>query len=81
MRGITLATSVHYGMNVTVYGKLDVAQVRMMMIKPVSTVAMGFSGDPYEGMQTLKFAGAAVTFLPTVTFAAEPPQRQASLVR
>jgi hypothetical protein len=81
MRGITLATSVHYGMNVTVYGKLDVAQVRMMMIKPVSTVAMGFSGDPYEGMQTLKFAGAAVTFLPTVTFGAEPPQRQASLVR
>jgi hypothetical protein len=33
-------------------------------------------------MQTLKFAGAAVTFLPTVTFGAEPPQqRQASLVR
>jgi uncharacterized protein YcbK (DUF882 family) len=82
MRGITLATSVHYGMNVTVYGKLDVAQVRMMMIKPVSTIAMGFGGDPYEGMQTLKFAGAAVTFLPTVTFGAEPQQqRQASLVR
>jgi uncharacterized protein YcbK (DUF882 family) len=81
MRGITLATSVHYGMNVTVYGKLDVAQVRMMMIKPVSTIAMGFGGDPYQGMQTLKFAGAAVTFLPTVTFGAEPPQRQASLVR
>jgi hypothetical protein len=81
MRGITLATSVHYGMNVTVYGKLDVAQVRMMMIKPVSTIAMGFGADPYEGMQTLKFAGAAVTFLPTVTFGAEPPQRQASLVR
>jgi uncharacterized protein YcbK (DUF882 family) len=79
MRGITLATSVHYGMNVTVYGKLDVAQVRMMMIKPVSTIAMGFGGDPYEGMQTLRFAGAAVTFLPTVTFGAEPPQRQASL--
>ncbi len=81
MRGITLATSVHYGMNVTVYGKLDVAQVRMMMIKPVSTIAMGFGGDPYEGMQTLKFGGAAVTFLPTVTFGAEPQQRQASLVR
>jgi hypothetical protein len=79
MRGITLATSVHYGMNVTVYGKLDVAQVRMMMIKPVSTIAMGFGGDPYDGMQTLRFAGAAVTFLPTVTFGAEPPQRQASL--
>jgi len=68
MRGITLATSVHYGMNVTVYGKLDVRQVRMLMLKPASSVAMGFGGDPYEGMATLKFAGAAVTFLPTVTY-------------
>jgi len=75
MRGITLATSVHYEMNITVYGKLDVRHVRMMMIKPVSSVAMAFGGDAYEGMQTLRFAGAAVTFLPTVTFG----QRQASL--
>ena len=29
---------------------------------------MAFGGDPYAGMQTLKFAGAAVTFLPTVTY-------------
>ena len=28
LRGITLASSVHYGMNVSVYGKLDVRQVR-----------------------------------------------------
>ena len=75
MRGITLATSIHYEMNVSVYGKLDVRQVRMMMIKPASSVAMGFSRDAYEGMPTLRFAGAAVTFLPTVTFG----QRQASL--
>jgi len=81
MRGVTLTTSVHYGMNVTVYGKLDVAQVRMMMIKPVSTIVMGFGGEPYEGMPTVKFAGAAVTFLPTVTFGSEPAQRQASLAR
>src|SRR4030095_11513419 len=68
LRGITLATSVHYGMNVTVYGRLDVRQVRMMMIKPAASVPMAFGADPYEGMQTLKFAGAAVTFLPTVPF-------------
>jgi hypothetical protein len=36
---------------------------------------MGFTSDAYEGMQTLKFAGAAVTFLPTIEFG----QRQASL--
>jgi uncharacterized protein YcbK (DUF882 family) len=76
LRGITLATSVHTGMNVTVYGRLDVRQVRMMMIKPTTSVPMTFGADPYEGMQTLKFAGAAVTFLPTVPFGS---QQQASL--
>jgi len=68
LRGITLASSVHYGMNVSVYGKLDVRQVRTMMIKPVSSLAMSFGGDPYEGMQTARFVGAAITFLPTVTY-------------
>jgi len=77
MRGITLATSVHHTMSVTVYGKLDVRQVRMMMIKPVASVPMNFGSDPYDGMQTLRFAGAAVTFLPTVSYG--PQQRQASL--
>ena len=38
LRGITLATSVHYDMNVSVYGKLDVRQVRTMMIKPVASL-------------------------------------------
>jgi hypothetical protein len=76
MRGITLATSVHYEMNVTVYGRLDVRHVRMMMIKPVTSLPMTFGADPYDGMQTLKFAGAAVTFLPTVPFG---QQQQASL--
>jgi len=75
LRGITLATSVHYEMNVTVYGKLDIRHVRMMMIKPAASLAIGFGNDAYEGMQTLKFTGAAVAFLPTVTFG----HRQASL--
>jgi uncharacterized protein YcbK (DUF882 family) len=76
LRGITLTSSVHYGMNVSVYGKLDVRQVRTMMIKPVSSLTMAFRGDPYEGMPTARFAGAAVTFLPTVTFGGH---QQASL--
>ena len=63
-------------MNVSVYGKLDVRQVRTMMIKPVSSLMMAFTGDPYEGMQTRRFAGAAVTFLPTVTYGG---RQQASL--
>jgi uncharacterized protein YcbK (DUF882 family) len=76
LRGITLSASVHYDMNVSVYGKLDVRQVRTLMIKPLSSLAMAFGSDPYDGMPTLKFAGAAVTFLPTVTFG---QNQQASL--
>jgi uncharacterized protein YcbK (DUF882 family) len=76
LRGITLASSVHYGMNVTVYGKLDVRQVRMMMIKPLASVPMTFGREPYDGMPTARFSGAAVTFLPTVSFG---QQRHASL--
>ena len=76
LRGITLATSVHYDMNVSVYGKLDVRQVRVMMIKPAASLAITFGGDAYEGMQTVRFAGAAVAFLPTVEFS---PRQQASL--
>ena len=69
MRSVTLATSVHYHMNFTFYGKLDMRQVRMMMIKPETSVAMSFGTEAYDGMPTLRFSGAAVTFLPTVTFA------------
>jgi uncharacterized protein YcbK (DUF882 family) len=76
LRGITLATSVHYDMNVSVYGKLDVRQVRVMMIKPAASLAITFGSDAYEGMQTVRFAGAAVAFLPMVEFS---PRQQASL--
>ena len=39
---------------------------------------MTFSDDPYQGMQTQSFGGAAVTFLPTVPVAT---QRQASCAK
>jgi hypothetical protein len=53
-----------------------VRQVRTMMIKPVSSLMMAFGANAYDGIQTVRFAGAAVSFLPTVTFGG---QQQASL--
>jgi hypothetical protein len=50
----------------------------MMMIKPAMSVPMTFGAEPYGGLPTTRFAGAAVTFLPTVNFA-QQQQRQASL--
>jgi uncharacterized protein YcbK (DUF882 family) len=67
-RAVTLATSVHSGMSASFYGRLDIRQVRMLMIKPASSVAMHFGAEPYQGMRTLRFSGAAVTFVPTVAF-------------
>jgi len=55
-------------MSVTVYGKLDVRQVRMMMIKPLASLPMGFGSEPYDGLLTTRFSGAAVSFLPTVSY-------------
>ena len=67
MRGTTLPTSVHREMKVSVYSRHDVGQVRMMMIKPVTSLPMTFGADPYGGMQTLKFAG-----VPSGVFAPSP---------
>jgi uncharacterized protein YcbK (DUF882 family) len=77
LRSITLATSMQSA-TVTSYGNVDVRQIRMMMIKPLTSVPMAFSDDPNGGMQTLRFAGTAVSFLPTVNYFYQP-QREASL--
>ncbi len=75
LRGITVAPSIHFSMRVSVYGTLNMDSWRVLMHKPVTSLAMTFTADPYEGMTSVQFGGAAVTFLPTVTFS----RRTASL--
>jgi uncharacterized protein YcbK (DUF882 family) len=75
LRGITITPSIHFSMKVTVYGTLNMDSWRVLMHKPVTSLAMTFTADPYEGMTSVQFGGAAVTFLPTVTFS----RRTASL--
>jgi hypothetical protein len=55
-------------MTATVYGVPDLTELRPLMSKPVTTVAMSFSNDPYPGLKATGFSGEAVAQLSTVTF-------------
>jgi uncharacterized protein YcbK (DUF882 family) len=68
LRGIVMASSVRDAMRVTVLGPTDYRNLQPLLAKPSTAVAMGFSLDPQLGLVTQNFAGAAVAFLPTVTF-------------
>jgi hypothetical protein len=74
LRAMMLAPSLQTSMTATPYGEPDYHQLRPLMLKPMTTVMMTFSDDPYPGMTTERFRGGAVVFLATVTF-----QRTASL--
>jgi hypothetical protein len=63
-----VAPSLRRTMTVAVFGPPDHRQLRPYMHKPRSALAMFFSRDPQFGMIAEQFTGAAVAFLPTVTF-------------
>jgi hypothetical protein len=68
LRGLVISPSVHYAMSVVAFGRPDYRQVAPLMQKPTSVLAMAFSEDPQPGMTSYSFSGAAVAFLPTVSF-------------
>ena len=68
LRGIVMAPSVQYSMHVSVLGPTDYRTLRPLFGKPSFALAMIFSDDPHFGMNADAFGGAAVAFLPTITF-------------
>ncbi len=74
LRGVVLAPSVHYSMSVAVFGSVDYRSLRPLMQKPPSVVAMSFSPDPHSGMTTIGFAGAAINFVPIISFGQQTAQ-------
>jgi len=76
LRSIVMAPSIQDTMRVTVLGPTDYRSLQPLIAKPPTAVAMAFSLDPQFGLATQNFAGAAVAFLPTVTFM---PSRAAAL--
>jgi uncharacterized protein YcbK (DUF882 family) len=76
LRSVVMAPSIQDTMRVSVLGPTDYRSLQPLMAKPRSAVAVGFSLSPQFGLVSQNFEGAAVAFLPTVTFA---PSRAAAL--
>jgi uncharacterized protein YcbK (DUF882 family) len=68
LRGLVLAPDVARSLNVAVMGAPDYRQLRPLIYKPRTAVAMVFSRDPHLGMTSDRFSGGAIAFIPTVTF-------------
>jgi uncharacterized protein YcbK (DUF882 family) len=76
LRAMILAPNLSDSMTATLYGEPDLTELRALMNKPTTSVAMTFSNDPYPGISADRFSGEAVVFLTTFAF---PPRRTAML--
>jgi len=63
MRAMMLAPDLQHFMSATLLGTQDPKELRPLMRKPASTLAMTFSDDPRGGLGTNQFSGDAVVFL------------------
>jgi uncharacterized protein YcbK (DUF882 family) len=77
LRAMILAPRLYGSMTATFYGDPDLTELRSLISKPATAVAMSFSNDPYPGIKANGFSGDAVVPLTTVVF----PRRTASLQR
>ena len=68
MKALVIAPNLHHFMSATLMGTPDPKELRPLMRKPTSALAMNFSSDPQNGMTTSSFSGEAVVFLDKVSF-------------
>jgi hypothetical protein len=71
LRAALLTPSVSAFMTSTRLGELDPSWLHDLLHKPAQSLVMTFSADPQLGLATDQFAGSAVVFLATATFAAQ----------
>jgi uncharacterized protein YcbK (DUF882 family) len=69
LRAMILTPSLSSSMTAMVYGEPDFTDVRALMTKPTSSVAMAFNEEPYPGITSDRFRGDAVVFPTTTVFA------------
>ena len=69
LRAMILAPSLSRSMTAMVYGEPDFSELRALMSKPTSSVAMAFNDEPYPGITSDRFRGEAVVFPTTTIFA------------
>jgi uncharacterized protein YcbK (DUF882 family) len=69
LRAMILAPSLSRSMTAMVYGEPDFTELRALMAKPTSSLAMAFNDEPYPGITSDRFRGEAVVFPTTTVFA------------
>jgi uncharacterized protein YcbK (DUF882 family) len=69
LRAMILAPSLSRSMTAMLYGEPDLSELRALMTKPTSSVAMAFNDEPYPGISSDRFRGEAVVFPTTTVFA------------
>jgi uncharacterized protein YcbK (DUF882 family) len=69
LRSIVVAPSVHYSMNVSVLGPTDYRVLGPLFAKPSYAIPMMFTEEPPSAISSEAFAGAAIEFPRTVSFA------------
>jgi hypothetical protein len=67
-RALLLAPDLQNFMNTTLFGTPDPKELRPLMRKPNSALAMTFGNDPTPGMTTNSFSGDAIAVLQSVSF-------------
>jgi len=68
LRAVVLVPSVRGSMTLATIGRSDYRALATLMRKPTTTLALFFSDDPHLGLTADRFSGAAVAFMPTITF-------------
>ena len=70
LRAIVLSPSVKRFLTTAALGDRDFRWLASLMVKPHRAVRMTFSADPNFGLAQDHFSGAAIAFVPTVSYAA-----------
>jgi uncharacterized protein YcbK (DUF882 family) len=68
LRAIILAPRLYGAMTATLYGEPDFTELRALMKKPTTSIAMSFTNEPYPGITANSFSGEAVVLLNTYAF-------------
>jgi uncharacterized protein YcbK (DUF882 family) len=68
LRAIILAPRLYGAMTTMLHGERDFSELRTLMNKPTTSVAMGFANEPYPGITSNSFSGEAVVILNTYAF-------------
>ena len=68
LRAIMLSPNVQNFLSITSLGARDFRTLSPMMVKPANSVMMTFAADPNPGLESARFSGAAMVFVPTVSY-------------